>query len=126
MGLLTPEERQTLDKEQRKALRAERRAERKASGKGFRIKINWDGLLKQAEALILDIVEDDIPGPDKMDEVLDSLAQRGDEWMTWDKLGLFGTILEAVDGPIISAIFGALVRPQIQGLYDRMEADGKV
>ncbi len=126
MGLLTKEERETLDKDQRRALRAERRAERKESGKGFRIKINWDGLLKQAESLILDLVEDDIPGPEKMNEVLESLSDRADDFMSWDRLGIFGTILEAVDGPIISAIFGALVKPQIQRVYDRMNADGKI
>ncbi|MCK5640996.1 MAG: hypothetical protein KAJ19_09375 [Gammaproteobacteria bacterium] len=126
MALLTKEERETLNKEQRKALRAERRAERRESGKGFRIKIDWAGLLTQAEALILDIIEDDIPGPQKMDEVLSSLASRADDFMKWDSLGIFGTILEAVDGPIITAIFGALVRPQIQNLYDRMHENGKV
>lgn len=126
MGLLTADERQTLNKEERKALRAERRAERRESGKGFRIKINWDGLLKQAEALILDIVEDDIPGPAKMDEVLDSLASRADDFMSWDALGLVGTILEAIDGPVISAIFGALVKPQVQVLYDRMAKNGQL
>jgi len=126
MGLLTQEERQTLNKDERRALRAERREERRESGKGFRVQINWSGLLKQAEALILDIVEDDIPGPAKMDEVLDSLAQRADDFMSWDSLGLFGTILEAIDGPIITAIFGALVKPQVQVLYDRMAQNGKI
>jgi hypothetical protein len=127
MGLLTADERQTLNKEERRALRAERRAERRESGKGFRIKINWDGLLKQAQELMIDISEDQgITGPEKMEEVLDSLVERADDWMDWDRLGLFGTILEAVDGPIIKAIFASLVKPQIQQLYDRMAKNGQL
>ena len=114
MALLTKHERRNLDADERKALRAERRAERPK--KGINIKINWDGLLERARDLMLDIVADDIPGPDKMDEVLASLSEEADDWLKWEKLGVVGLLLEAIDGPLIAALFGALVKPQIQRL----------
>ena len=124
MALLTKHERRNLDADERKALRAERRAARPK--KGINIKIDWDGLLDRAQTLILDLIGDDIPGPRKMDEVLASLSEEADDWLKWEKLGVVGLLLEAIDGPLISALFGALVKPQIQRLYEQMVADGKI
>lgn len=125
MALLTKEERKNLDPEQRRELRRQRRAARPK--KGFRININWDGLRKEAEALIVDLVGDEISGPEKMDEVLETLAQRADDWCDWpDSMGAIAVFFEAIDGPVVRALFGALVRPQIQKIYDGMKADGKL
>jgi len=124
MALLTKQERRNLNPEERRALRAERRAERPK--KGIKININWDGLLAKAQDVMLDLVADDIPGPDKMDEVLQMLADEADDFLTWNNLGVVGLALEAVDGPIIAAIFGGIVKPQMQKLYDEMVADGRI
>ena len=124
MALLTKQERRNLNPEERRALRAERRAERPK--KGIKININWDGLLAKAQDMMLDLVADDIPGPDKMDEVLQMLADEADDFLTWNNLGVVGLALEAVDGPIIAAIFGGIVKPQMQKLYDEMVADGRI
>ena len=124
MALLTKQERKALSSEEKRALRKKRRAERPK--KGFRININWDGLLATAEGLILDMVKDEIPGPDKMAEVCASLAEEADDFLKWDSLGIIGLALEAIDGPIIHALFGALVRPQVQKVYERLKSDGKI
>ena len=123
MALLTRDERKNLTKEEKKALRAQRRAERPK--KGLRLNINWDGLLKSAESMILDWADEIIPGPEKMDEVCDQLASEADSYLSWGD-GVFGSIMEAIDGPIISALFSLLIRPSIQKLYDRMKDDGKL
>ena len=68
MGLLSKEERQTLPKEERKALRAKRRAERREERGPF-LGIKLEVLEPLAEDLILEIVADAIPGEDKMQEV---------------------------------------------------------
>jgi len=124
VALLTKQERKALSSEEKRALRKKRRAERPK--KGFRININWDGLLATAEGLILDMVKDEIPGPDKMAEVCASLAEEADDFLKWDSLGIIGLALEAIDGPIIHALFGALVRPQVQKVYERLKSDGKI
>lgn len=124
MALLTKQERRNLDADQRRALRAERRAERPK--KGIKININWDGLLAKAQDMMLDLIADDVPGPEKMDEVLQMLADEADDFLTWNNLGVVGLALEAVDGPIIAAIFGGIVKPQMQKLYDEMVADGRI
>ena len=124
MPLLTKQERKTLPPEEKRELRRKRRAERPK--KGFRININWDGLLSSAEDLILDMVKDEIPGPDKMAEVCATLAEEADDFLKWQSLGIIGLALEAIDGPIIHALFGALVRPQVQKVYERLKSDGKI
>ncbi len=124
MSLLTKQERRNLNADQRRALRAERRAERPK--KGIKININWDGLLEKAQGMMLDLIADDVPGPEKMDEVLQMLADEADDFLTWNNLGVVGLALEAVDGPIIAAIFGGIVKPQMQKLYDEMVADGRI
>lgn len=124
MALLTKQERRNLDADERRALRAERRAERPK--KGIKININWDGLLEKAQGMMLDLIADDVPGPEKMDEVLQMLADEADDFLTWNNLGVVGLALEAVDGPIIAAIFGGIVKPQMQKLYDEMVADGRI
>ena len=124
MALLTKQERKALSSEEKRALRKKRRAERPK--KGFRININWDGLLATAEGLILDMVKYEIPGPDKMAEGCASLAEEADDFLKWDSLGIIGLALEAIDGPIIHALFGALVRPQVQKVYERLKSDGKI
>ena len=124
MALLTKQERRNLNADQRRALRAERRAERPK--KGIKININWDGLLEKAQGMMLDLIADDVPGPEKMDEVLQMLADEADDFLTWNNLGVVGLALEAVDGPIIAAIFGGIVKPQMQKLYDEMVADGRI
>ncbi len=124
MALLTKQERRNLDADERRALRAERRADRPK--KGIKININWDGLLEKAQGMMLDLIADDVPGPEKMDEVLQMLADEADDFLTWNNLGVVGLALEAVDGPIIAAIFGGIVKPQMQKLYDEMVKDGRI
>ena len=86
MALLTKQERRNLDADERRALRAERRAERPK--KGIKININWDGLLEKAQGMMLDLIADDVPGPEKMDEVLQMLADEADDFLTWNNLGV--------------------------------------
>jgi len=125
MGLLSKHERQNLSAEERRELRKKRRAERPK--KGIRININWDGLRASAEDLILDMVKDEIPGPEKMDSVVEHISEGADDFLRWpDSLGIVAIALEAIDGPIIRALFGALVRPQVQKVYERLKADGKI
>ena len=123
MALLTKHERKNLSKEEKKALRAERRAERPK--RGLRLNVNWDGLMESAEGMILDWADDAIGGPEKMDEVCSQLANEADNFLSWGD-GVIGSIMEAIDGPIISALFSVLVRPTVQKLYDKLKEDGKV
>ena len=92
MALLTKAERKNLSKEEKKQLRAKRRAERPK--KGLRININWDGLMKSAEEMILDVAGDLVPGEEKMQDVCRQLAKEADDFLTWRGLGVFGAFLE--------------------------------
>ena len=124
MALLTKAERKNLSKEEKKQLRAKLRAERPK--KGLRININWDGLMKSAEEMILDVAGDLVPGEEKMKDVCRQLAKEADDFLTWRGLGVFGAFLEMIDGPVISALFALLIQPQVQKVYDRMKAEGRV
>ena len=124
--LLSKEERQTLSKEERKALRAKRRAERREERGPF-LGIKLEVLEPLAEDLILEIVADAIPGEDKMQEVLDDLAERADEFLEWKGLPfVVSAALEAIDGIIIQAIARLVLQGPVQKVYDRLKADGKL
>ena len=126
MALLTKEERKSLTKEERREIRKERRAERKEN-RGPLLGIKWEKLEPLAEELILDIAGDLLPGQEKMEEVIDELAERADEFLNWHGLPLAITlILETVDGVIIKAIARGTLRPMVQRVYDRLKEEGKL
>ncbi len=126
MALLTKEERKSLTKEERREIRKERRAERKEN-RGPLLGIKWEKLEPLAEELILDIAGDLLPGQEKMEEVIDELAERADEFLNWQGLPLAITlILETVDGVIIKAIARGTLRPMVQRVYDRLKEEGKL
>ena len=126
MPLLTKEERKNLTKDGRRELRKERRAERRADRGPF-LGITWEKLEPLAEELILDIAGDLLPGEEKMEEVIDELAERADEFLNWRGLPMAVTlILETVDGVIISAIARGTLRPMVQKVYERLKEEGKL
>lgn len=126
MPLLTKEERKSLTKEERRELRKERRTERRAERGPF-LGITWEKLEPLAEELILDIAGDLLPGEEKMEEVIDELAERADEFLNWQGLPMAVTlILETVDGVIISAIARGTLRPMVQKVYERLKEEGKL
>ena len=62
-----------------------------------------------------------------MEEVIDELAERADEFLNWQGLPLAITlILETVDGVIIKAIARGTLRPMVQRVYDRLKEEGKL
>ena len=126
MALLTKEERQTLSKDERKALRKERRAKRREERGPF-LGIKWEQMEPIAEELILDVAGDVIPGPEKMCEVIDSLAQRADDFLEWKGLPFFvSAALEAIDGVIIKAIARGILKGPVQRVYDRLKEQGRL
>ena len=126
MSLLTKEERETMTKDERKALRQERRAERRATRGPF-LGIEWKILEPIAEELILEIAGDLLPGEDKMEEVVEELSLRADEFLTWHGLPvIIATALEIIDGPIIQAISRGTIQPLVQKVYERLRAEGKI
>ena len=82
MPLLSKEERQTLTPDEKRALRKERRAVRREE-RGPILGIKWEKLEPLAETLILEIAGDLLPGEEKMQEVIDELAERADEFLEW-------------------------------------------
>ena len=131
MSLLTKAERQAMNREQRRALRKERRAERKAErqadgGWPKGLGLNLGKLRELATPLILDMAGDVVPGPEKMDEVLDELAEQADAFLVWTWAGPAAPLLELADGPALRALIGLAIRPHIQRLYDDLRALGVV
>lgn len=126
MALLSKEERQTLTPDEKRALRKERRGVRREE-RGPLLGIKWEKLEPIAEGLILEIAGDLLPGEEKMQEVIDELAERADEFLSWEGLPMFISIaLEAVDGVIIKAIARGTLRPMVQKVYERLRAEGKL
>ena len=126
MALLSKEERQTLTPDEKRALRKERRGVRREE-RGPLLGIRWEKLEPIAEGLILEIAGDLLPGEEKMQEVIDELAERADEFLSWEGLPMFISIaLEAVDGVIIKAIARGTLRPMVQTVYERLRAEGKL
>ena len=124
--LLPPDERRSLGKEERKALRAERRAQRKKDRGPF-LGIKLEVLEPLAEELILDLVADALPGEEKMTEVLDELASHADTFLKWDGLPPWLSLpLEALDGVLLQAITRSTLEPLVQKVYDRLQAEGKL
>ncbi len=128
MGLLTREERKTLSGPEKRALRKQRRTDRQPRREPV---IDWKHLEREAKAAILDMVLDELPGDEKMDEVLDGLAEDVDEWIKWDALAgtgpigaVFAVFFEWADGLAIKGLIRALVRPSVQRWYDQMKAAG--
>lgn len=126
MPLLSKEERQTLTPDEKRALRKERRAVRREE-RGPILGIKWEKLEPLAETLILEIAGDLLPGEEKMQEVIDELAERADEFLEWKGLPMFISVaLEAVDGIIIGAIARGTLRPMVQKVYEKLKAEGKL
>jgi len=123
MALLSKEERQTLTPDEKRALRKERRAKRREE-RGPILGIRWEKLEPLAEELILEIAEDILPGEQKMQEVIDELSERADEFLTWSGLPMvIAVALEAIDGVIIKAVARGTLRPMVQKVYDRLKAE---
>ena len=126
MALLSKEERQTLTPDEKRALRKERRGVRREE-RGPLLGIKWEKLEPIAEGLILEIAGDLLPGEEKMQEVIDELAERADEFLSWEGLPVFIAVaLEAVDGVIIKAIARGTLRPMVQKVYEKLKAEGKL
>ena len=85
MALLSKEERQTLTPDEKRALRKERRAKRREE-RGPVLGIKWEKLEPLAEELILEIAGDLLPGEEKMQEVIDELAEKADDFLEWKGL----------------------------------------
>ncbi len=125
MPLLSKQERQTLTPDEKRAIRKERRATRREE-RGPILGIKWEKLEPLAEDLILEIAGDLLPGEEKMQEVIDELAERADEFLEWKGLPMVISIaLEAVDGVIIGAIARGTLRPMVQKVYEKLKAEGK-
>ena len=126
MPLLSKEERQTLTPDEKRALRKERRAKRREE-RGPILGIKWSKLEPFAETLILEIAGDLLPGEEKMQEVIDELADRADEFLEWKGLPLVVSVaLEAIDGVFLRAIARGTLRPMVQKVYEKLKAEGKL
>jgi len=126
MPLLSKEERHTLTPDEKKALRKERREVRRENRGPF-LGIKWEKLEPIAESLILEVAGDILPGQQKMEEVIDELAEQADEFLEWRGLPpVIAMALETLDGVIIGAIARGTMRPMVQKVYDRLKAEGKL
>ena len=142
MTLLTKNERQSLTRGERVALRQQRRAERKASNPP-KFQIDWEKVDELATELILDMAATAMPTEEKMDAVLDELVEQIDDFCKWTGVsttvgGIFGGSigvligglaaagLEQIDGIAIRAIADKFIEPQVQRVYDRLKAEGKL
>lgn len=126
MPLLSKEERQTLTPDEKRKLRKERRAVRREE-RGPILGIKWEKLEPLAEDLILEVAGDLLPGEEKMKEVIDELAERADEFLSWQGLPTVIALgLEAIDGVIIKAIARGTLRPMVQKVYEKLKAEGKL
>jgi hypothetical protein len=126
MALLSKHERDTLTPDEKRALRKERRAQRREE-RGPILGIKWEKLEPLAEDLILEIAGDLLPGERKMLEVVDELAEKADEFLEWKGLPLVVSVaLEAIDGVFLRAIARGTLRPMVQKVYERLKAEGKL
>tara|TARA_R110000751_G_scaffold145095_2_gene248763 strand:+ start:199 stop:591 length:393 start_codon:yes stop_codon:yes gene_type:complete len=126
MALLSKEEKHTLTPDEKRALRKERRAVRREERGPF-LGIKWSKLEPIAEGLILEIAGDLLPGEEKMQEVIDELAERADEYLSWEGLPVVvSTILETIDGVFLRAIARGTLRPMVQKVYKRLKEEGKL
>jgi len=126
MALLSPEERQTLTPDEKRALRKERRAKRREERGPF-LGIKWEKLEPLAEELILEIAGDLLPGEEKMEEVIDELAEKADEFLEWRGLPVVVSLaLETIDGVFLRAIARGTMRPMVQRVYEKLKNSGKL
>ncbi len=126
MALLSKDERDTLTPDEKRALRKERRAKRREE-RGPVLGIKWEKLEPLAEDLILEIAGDLLPGQAKMQEVIDELAEKADEFLEWKGLPVVVSVaLEAIDGVFLRAIARGTLRPMVQKVYERLKAEGKL
>jgi len=126
MALLSKEEKQTLAPDEKRALRKERRAVRREKRGPF-LGIKWEKLEPLAEDLILEIAGDVLPGQEKLEEVIDELAEKADEFLEWRGLPVVVSLaLETIDGIFLKAIARGTMRPMVQKVYDKLKAEGKL
>ena len=123
MALLTAKERQNLDRRERRNLRQVRRA-RKPARTGKLADFDISGLRKLAAQIILDQNSEQIPGHERMSEVLDELAGDADQFIKWSWAGPAGPILELIDGPVIRGVVRAFIAPLVQDVYDHLNDAG--
>jgi hypothetical protein len=90
------------------------------------VKLNLLALRNKAVELIMDLAGDTIPGPEKMDEVLDELADDADDFLKWTWIGAPGLLLEMVDGPALRALIRVAIRPHVEAAYRALVEAGKV
>lgn len=143
MPLLTKSERQSLTRAERRELRQERREERKSDPSKFHLDIDWKKVDEKATDLILDMAGMAMPPEEKMQRVIDELVDELDDFCQWQVLGttiggifggtigvLIGNLvaagLEQVDGIALKALASKLIMPQVQRVYDRLKAEGKI
>ncbi len=123
--LLTKEERETLGRNERRNLRDRRREQKKADRP--RIGVKLPKLRARAEDLIFDLMATTLPGRQRMNEVLDSLAEEADDLLEWSWAGPFlSGPLEAIDGLVMHIIVRTTIRPHVQRLYDELEKSGRL
>ena len=124
--LLSKKEKQELSKNERRALRKKRRAERR-SEKGPFLGLQIEVLETLAKDLILELAADAIPGEEKMKEVLAELADKADSFLQWRALPPFVSIpLEILDGVLLKAVAKSMLEPLVQKVYEKLKADGKL
>jgi hypothetical protein len=111
--LLTKEERQTLSRREKKLIRRARR-EARAAERDREPLVHWPILKAKATVLIMDLVDDAIPGPAKMEEVLDALADEATDYLVW---------AGPLAAPVVLLV-RELIRPVVQRVYDELAEMG--
>ena len=119
MALLTREERQTLSRDERRELRAARRrkrSEKRSPGDGA--KLDEGKLNALVETLVVDYAGQPLSRDDRIDEVLDELADELDSYLVWTWAGPAWPILEIADGPAVRALVRVFLRPLVERVDD--------
>ncbi len=141
--LLSKEERESLSRPERRALRRERREERRGESILAKLNIDWVKVDEKATELILDMAGIAMPPEEKMQAVIDELIDQIDDFCRWEGVGtaiggfLGGTVgalagaaaaqlLEQLDGKALEYIAGKFIEPKVQMVYDRLKEQGVI
>ncbi|MGB1224334.1 MAG: hypothetical protein ACPHCN_09350 [Mycobacterium sp.] len=141
MALLTRQERRSLPPEERKSLRKQRRDARRELRKMERAERledrdekKWGLVLAVAKPIMVELWDEVMPGPEKMDEVLDHVveeaAEHADDMLTWSWLESLGAIgracakaFESADGEVARVLLRWLLKKPLQRLYERVKVE---